>query len=196
MRRSTKLLLLGCVMATSVPVVPVSAGGCHSPDGAEPRISDSRRVAISECTFVETVVYIDRGDEVTWHNADDAPHTVTGALGSWGSYEQMWKNDEVTYSFKKDGVYPYFCELHPSMVGAVVVGSGKGDLAAGAAGITPILGTTDPASDAADEQASSVPTSQTSDNAAPFAALALVGVAGAWLAGRRLILRRRTVAAS
>jgi len=52
-------------------------------------------------------------------------HTVTGVANSWGTDEQIAEGQSVSYKFDKSGVFPYFCYLHPSMAGAVVVGDGR-----------------------------------------------------------------------
>jgi hypothetical protein len=43
------------------------------------------------------------------------------------------RGKSVTFRFDEEGVYPFFCCLHPGMAGAVVVGDGAGTGAAGAA---------------------------------------------------------------
>ena len=61
---------------------------------------------------------------------------ITGAANSFGDYEEFFQGQSVTHTFAKSGVYPYVCVLHPTMVGAVVVGDGAA--AEGASfGITP-----------------------------------------------------------
>jgi len=99
-----------------------AGGGCH-----DTILKDERGVAVDlkgSC-FWPTVVRIDEGQQITWTNRDDTAHTVTGVANSWGTSDQMSQGNSVTYSFAKSGVFPYFCYLHPSMVGAVVVGDGR-----------------------------------------------------------------------
>jgi hypothetical protein len=81
--------------------------------------------------FVATITRIDAGATVTFLNEDDAAHMVTGANFSWGigadgneGAGELFKGDTFEQTFADSGVYPYFCILHPSMVGAVVVGDG------------------------------------------------------------------------
>ncbi|MGH2670703.1 MAG: cupredoxin domain-containing protein, partial [bacterium] len=98
-----------------------AGGGCH-----ETILKDERGVGVDlkgSC-FWPTVVRIDEGQKIAWTNRDDTAHTVTGAVNSWGNYDELNQGDSVSYSFANSGVFPYFCLLHPSMVGAVVVGEG------------------------------------------------------------------------
>jgi plastocyanin len=99
-----------------------AGGGCHSD-----RFTDGSGVAVelSQNCFSPTVIRTGAGETVTWTNADLGPHTVTGAAGSFGTYDELPGGESVSYTFAEPGVFPYFCVLHPSMVGAVVVGDGQ-----------------------------------------------------------------------
>lgn len=131
MSRRLSLSLVLAVGGTLLLTPGVAAGGGCIPDaGLEMTRSSERAVAIDDCAFVATVTYVDPGEEVRWINGDHVPHTVTGAARSWGSEEMVDMGDAVSYSFAKQGVYPYYCALHPTMVGAVVVGDGGGPVAA------------------------------------------------------------------
>jgi plastocyanin len=65
------------------------------------------------------------GDTVKWINQDTSPHTATP--GQVGSAESSITADVLlegeTYSITLDklGKYPYFCILHPNMLGTVIV---------------------------------------------------------------------------
>lgn len=71
------------------------------------------------------------GDTVIWTNKDTSMHTVTSGTnnkpdgkfsGDAGSTDQLLSQNG-TQEFKpmKPGDYPYFCSLHPSMVGMLKV---------------------------------------------------------------------------
>ena len=163
-------------------------GGCYpdpSGNATAARVAgDSGRALIDLCAFQPTVLYVDEGAEVTWVNKDAMPHTVTGAYIGWGSEKMLSQGDSITQKFEKEGVYPFYCMLHPGMVGTVVVGDpdpsdvtkelaavdtsgiGSGDAAAAAP--------RDAAPAASDEPASSsVPTSLV---LATLVAVALAGI--------------------
>jgi plastocyanin len=67
------------------------------------------------------------GDAVTWINNDSSPHTVTSSSSSSNDSSITFDSDVLrrgetfSFTFDKEGQYPYFCTLHPSMVGTVVV---------------------------------------------------------------------------
>src|SRR5687767_1784743 len=135
-----RFALLAVLALASVVVVTPSAtagGGCHMGPLHEMTSSERTTVAIGECAFIDTVTYIEPGEEVTWVNKDPVAHTVSGASLSWGSERMLDQSERVSYTFNKEGVYPYYCAYHPAMVGAVVVGDARpAALSNGAADVT------------------------------------------------------------
>ena len=122
-RMAAMALALGVSALTLAGGTPAQAGGgCHSNV-----FSDEAKttVELSKSCFSPTVVRVQAGDQVTWTNSDPTAHTVTGVANSWGTDEQIAEGQSVSYKFDKSGVFPYFCYLHPSMAGAVVVGDGR-----------------------------------------------------------------------
>lgn len=134
-----RLALVSLVAAVGVVALAgspgaVAGGGCHASDTL--RLTDERtdRVLASDCAFMPAVVRADAGEPVTWMNSDRVPHTFTGVAGTFGDHREYTLGESVTYMFEKPGVYPYFCALHPSMAGVVVVGDGApSEVRAGAA---------------------------------------------------------------
>lgn len=84
-------------------------------------------------------VEVNVGDTVVWTNKDTQPHTATSgtdstADGKFGgtvanpASELILANGSYEFMFTEAGEYPYFCSLHPSMVGTVMVaGEGGSD---------------------------------------------------------------------
>jgi len=99
-----------------------AGGGCRSNVFTD---EAKTTVELSKSCFSPTVVRVQPGNQVTWTNSDPTAHTVTGVANSWGTDEQITEGQSVSYKFEKPGVFPYFCYLHPSMAGAVVVGDGR-----------------------------------------------------------------------
>lgn len=123
------VLSAGLIFAASDPAS--AGGGCHSDT-----LTDGRGVAVAleKRCFEPMVTRVDAGQQVTWTNRDPDTHAVTGVANSWGDYDELAQGDTVTYQFDEEGVFPYFCYLHPSMVGAVVVGNGSAASAGAADG--------------------------------------------------------------
>lgn len=88
---------------------------------------------LAEKGFSPNPVNIKAGDNVTWINDDTISHTVTyrpfyggetGKLfdsGLSGPTALTTKDKTFSHKFTEKGQYPYFCQLHPTMVGKVSV---------------------------------------------------------------------------
>lgn len=109
----------GAFLALAGPAAH-AGGTCHE----EPVTSDSTTVVhIEGVCFSPAIVQIGAGETVTWVNDHSkAPHSVTGASTSWGSFDELAPGKSWSHQFTTQGTYPYYCFLHPGMVGAVVVG--------------------------------------------------------------------------
>jgi len=81
----------------------------------------------NETAYDPNPITVQRGDNVTWINNDLDPHTVTsGTFGddnAGDDFESGFLGPHRTFShvFDKTGEFDYFCEIHPNMVGKVVV---------------------------------------------------------------------------
>ena len=70
------------------------------------------------------------GDKVTWTNKDTTLHTVTSGTGPSdpnkgkefdSGLSTLAPSKTFSHTFNTAGEFPYFCQLHPTMVGKVVV---------------------------------------------------------------------------
>jgi plastocyanin len=80
--------------------------------------------------FSPNPIQVSVGNTVTWTNNDSQPHTV--ASGSNGQPDNKFNSSPnfnpllnagqtFSFTFTQAGDYPYFCMLHPNMVGTVSV---------------------------------------------------------------------------
>ena len=79
----------------------------------------------NEC-YIPFNVSVSAGDEITWSNDDSAAHTVTSgspAEGPDGNFDSSLFMAGGTFSVTLDesGEYPYFCMVHPWMIGNITV---------------------------------------------------------------------------
>ena len=70
-------------------------------------------------------VQVSVGSTVTWTNNDAQPHTATSGENATpdGRFDSSILAPSATFdhTFTEAGEYPYFCMLHPNMVGTVSV---------------------------------------------------------------------------
>ena len=82
----------------------------------------ARAITISNFTFAPAAITVRAGEEVTWVNEDDAPHTVVGSdPGSPLKSPALDTGDKYAAKLTQPGSYKYFCSLHPHMTGVVNV---------------------------------------------------------------------------
>ena len=81
----------------------------------------------SDKSFNPNPININAGDSVTWTNSDNDIHTVTSGSDEGPSIGQefdsgtLGEGQSFTHKFENPGTYEYFCSIHPSMVGEVIV---------------------------------------------------------------------------
>ena len=76
--------------------------------------------------FLPFSAVVNVGEEITWSNDDTAAHTVTSGSpsdGPSGAFDSGLFMAGETYSTTIDesGEYPYFCMVHPWMIGTITV---------------------------------------------------------------------------
>jgi plastocyanin len=79
------------------------------------------------CTY-QTQYKLKSGDTVTWTNDDDDTlHTKTSGSGTDENRGAMFdsgmmgKGKTFEHTFATAGEYPYFCMVHPGLIGKVIV---------------------------------------------------------------------------
>ena len=91
----------------------------------------------TDTCFVPSEVSVDVGGSVTWTNDDSLLHFVTAGevRGDTTGYDYpngfesplMNPGESYTVEDLKEGTYPYFCTVHPWMVGTLYVTASHGD---------------------------------------------------------------------
>jgi nitrite reductase (NO-forming) len=81
--------------------------------------------SLTDDAYQPNPVQVSVGGTVTWTNDDTQPHTVTSgeAVTPDGNFDSGIMAPAATFdfTFTEAGEYPYFCLLHPNMVGTVSV---------------------------------------------------------------------------
>jgi plastocyanin/sugar lactone lactonase YvrE len=87
-------------------------------------------VAANNC-FDPANAQVAVGETVTWTNADTASHTVTSGKPSDNTTGTIFDSGLIksggTFSFKftDAGTFYYYCQVHPWMIGQIIVGKGS-----------------------------------------------------------------------
>jgi plastocyanin len=111
----------------SLPVLGTSIGVASPVRGA------THAVEIGDGFFSPASLTVSVGDTVTWTNADDSPHTVTG---SGFDSDNLDSGGTFSFTFTEAGTVSYACQYHDEMVATITVvaaSSGSGQQAPAAA---------------------------------------------------------------
>ena len=103
-----------------------------SADGSNSVSIVSGATSLTDTAYSPNPIQVSVGTTVTWTNNDSQPHTVTS--GSNGQPDNKFNSSPnftplmnagqtFSFTFTQAGDYPYFCLLHPNMVGTVSVSS-------------------------------------------------------------------------
>ena len=76
-------------------------------------------VAISNYAFNPSTLTVPEGTSVVWTNSDSAPHTIVS--GSEILSSSISQGQTYVYTFNTPGTYEYYCGIHPSMKGTIIV---------------------------------------------------------------------------
>jgi plastocyanin len=70
--------------------------------------------------FMPDTLTIRVGQTVTWINNDETEHTATSDTSVFDS-GFLAPGQSFTFRFTSTGTFPYFCQIHPDMVGRIIV---------------------------------------------------------------------------
>jgi plastocyanin len=101
----------------------VGAHAMHTDDGKRgaPRRLVPGAVGIDNFSFTPKAAAIVAGHRLTWTNHDDVPHQIVSSDGRFPPSPVLDTGQCYEHVFEKPGEYPYFCSIHPTMTGKVVV---------------------------------------------------------------------------
>jgi plastocyanin len=105
-------LMLPLALGTLLVLHPTRA---KSEDKASPL-----EVRVDNFTFGPETLKVPVNSTVTWVNKDDVPHVIASDDGLFKS-KALDTDDKYSYTFTTAGAYPYYCSVHPKMVGKIVV---------------------------------------------------------------------------
>jgi len=118
-RRRRIALLLGAVGVASLLAVVLPELTAIGEEVVTAAASPAT-VQIDNFAFAPATLTVTAGTTVTWKNDDDSPHRVTDKKRTFTS-AALDTGDTFSHTFAAPGEYPYFCSLHPYMVGKIVV---------------------------------------------------------------------------
>ena len=86
-------------------------------------LADAKKgiVSIANFAFSPRLSQIAVGERITWTNDDDTAHRIQSAGSAFAPSAVLDTRASYSATFAKPGQYPYFCSIHPTMTGTIVV---------------------------------------------------------------------------
>ena len=108
-------------IAAVATIGALALAGAAAPSRPTDPVPQRHVVEIRGMAFHPEVLEIRRGDTVVWINRDIVPHTATAARKSGWDTGTLLQGKSGQYVASHRGEAPYFCKLHPVMLGKLIV---------------------------------------------------------------------------
>ena len=89
--------------------------------GGESAPAHKGDIGIDNFAFTPRTLSVAVGSAVSWVNHDDVPHRIQSANGKFAPSKVLDTRETYSLTLSKPGEYAYFCSLHPTMTGKIVV---------------------------------------------------------------------------
>jgi plastocyanin len=103
--------------ATQTPAQTPAQTQNQTPAQENPQATVSN-ISIQNFAFNPATLTVKPGTTVIWTNNDTAPHQIKSEAFNSAS---MSKGQTFSFTFPDAGTYDYFCSIHPSMKGRIIV---------------------------------------------------------------------------
>ena len=109
--------------SAGMPIAALAAIGVLTLAAAPPADPAPHRhvIEIQGMKFHPEMLEVQRGDTVVWINRDIVPHTATSTRKAGWNTGPLPQGDSGRYVARHRGEDPYFCQLHPVMLGKLIV---------------------------------------------------------------------------
>ena len=112
MKKPFNVLLFGAALAA---VTLAGVGRADAP------AAPTARVVIQNMSFSPGTLTVAAGTTVTWVNRDGDAHSVESRGKGFTSSPLLNTGQKYSYTFTTPGTYEYYCAVHASMTGKIVV---------------------------------------------------------------------------
>ena len=111
----------GLPIAALAAIGVLALAGAAAPSHPARPVPQRHVVEIRGMAFHPEVLEVRRGDTVVWINRDIVPHTATATRKSGWDTGTLLQGKSGQYVASHGGEDPYFCKLHPVMLGKLIV---------------------------------------------------------------------------
>ena len=113
------MLSLAACGGYSTPSTP-SSGPTPAPTGSTTVSIPSGASTLTTTAFGQNPLTIPVGTTISWLNSDNTTHTTAADGNQWSS-GNVTSGGRFNFTFTSTGRFTYHCQIHPNMVGTIVV---------------------------------------------------------------------------
>jgi len=124
LRHHNHLAIVDRTLTGGDPAPIMAAGEAAARASASPASTPTNgkgQITIANFAFSPKSLAIPAGNSVTWLNHDDVPHRIQSSDNRFAGSGVLDTRASYAATFSKPGEYPYFCSIHPTMTGRIVV---------------------------------------------------------------------------
>ena len=116
------IFLLGCQKQESPEITPAQLEEeMDISEIVEPaEEKEEFKVIIEDSKFDPKTLTIPKGTRIAWINKESAMHTITSEEGLFDS-DLMSKGTTFSHIFNEQGIFEYYCKIHPGMRARIIV---------------------------------------------------------------------------
>jgi plastocyanin len=115
--RNKKIALLCAISCLTLSAFAL-ASEMKNADGTG---NKQNRIEIKDFAFNPQTLTVKSGEQITWINRDEEPHTVVSVEKQFKKSTALDTDQIFTVTAGAPGTYTYFCSVHPKMTGTIVV---------------------------------------------------------------------------
>jgi plastocyanin len=116
---NTGKIFIVIAMILSTAIISCKKDNTGTPADTNPP-KTSNDISIQNMNFSPASLTVPAGSTVTWTNNDGFAHTVTSKTNAFDS-GSIANGKTFSFTFSTAGKYDYYCSIHTSMTGLVVV---------------------------------------------------------------------------
>ncbi len=118
-------LLAGTVVGAAILVQPATSAAAHGAAQTSAAhhtyiVKEQPGNAAAGYVFASAMLHVGVGDTVTWKDTNSTPHNIVG-VKTMVIHRLTIGTATYSVTFKKTGTYHYICQVHPGMMGVIVV---------------------------------------------------------------------------
>jgi len=114
---------LAFLVFTALAVLPTTHGKDSQTGQSATAKAVKKTIVVDKFSFSPSTITAPVGATVTWTNRDKVTHLIASNGDRFQKSPALKPGQSFSHTFAAAGTYSYFCSIHPSMTGKIIIGS-------------------------------------------------------------------------